>query len=665
MENFQLLMNYQSLFSSLSLTLLLQTASVLLLSSCSDQKLLQQNSSLISSQVEEQDNLSGIAKTIQDKAKQFTVRIDYPDGNGSGIIVAKNGETYYVLTAKHVVEQQEEYQIVTPDDQEHQVEPNKIKTLEGADLAVLQFQSGEMYQLATLAEYKREAEEDFDNQQKMSAESTKQLTDLSKATSLEELGKQASERQKQAEEDLKKSSASAKKLKEPQYLSPWLFLFGWQRFNNTPQLRLTAGRDLTSRLGSSLGKSKKVYFASQSFDDQARSQGYQLSYTNFSQGGMSGGPVLDTLGRVIGIHAAIENDRVGLEEIQLGLSFGIPTKTFLSFISQAGIKPEWLKVEKVRPQRITKADEQSVTKNLLDIESPGNDGTEADWLNYGNDLWRIKRYPEATAAFDNAIKIKPDFYQAYFGKGLVIQTQEIEKFLQKDSFGKDIASSASSLLEVPQSSSSEKELSPEASFDAEMQKFDAEHQEFEQDMNTANQKLEQSTKKSTQTITSFNQRSAKALPFFKKATEINPDFYPAWREIGKIKYLGMAQRGMGGVVQVNVKTRKVVPNPPLSPKDTLAAQEALEAFNKATDLNPSDTGLYELKAQVLGDLSRHQEAIEAYSEAIKIDPTTWLYYGRSISYCQLGDKQKAEADMDSAEKLGYQNAAKDLPVCGG
>lgn len=137
-------MNYRFLVSSLSLTLLLQTSSVFLLSSCSDQKPLQQNSSPTSSNpVEEQDNLSGIAKTIQDKAKQFTVRIDSPDGNGSGVIVAKNGETYYVLTAKHVVEQQEEYQIVTPDDKEHQVEPNNIKTLKGADLAVLKFQSGE------------------------------------------------------------------------------------------------------------------------------------------------------------------------------------------------------------------------------------------------------------------------------------------------------------------------------------------------------------------------------------------------------------------------------------------------------------------------------------------------------------------------------------------
>jgi multidrug efflux pump subunit AcrB len=177
-------MKYQSLFSSLSLTLLLQTSSVFLLSSCSVPSLLQQSSSNIPEKVKEQDNLTGIAKTIQDKAKQFTVRIDYPDGNGSGIIVAKNGETYYVLTAKHVVEQQEEYQIVTPDDQEHQVEPNNIKTLKGSDLAVLKFQSGEAYQLATLAEYKRETEEDMESDRKMQdemmGESNKQIADFNK-----------------------------------------------------------------------------------------------------------------------------------------------------------------------------------------------------------------------------------------------------------------------------------------------------------------------------------------------------------------------------------------------------------------------------------------------------------------------------------------------------
>jgi tetratricopeptide (TPR) repeat protein len=498
-----------------------------------------------------------------------------------------------------------------------------------------------MYQVATLAEYKREAEEDLDNDQKINTESTEQMIDMSKATSLEEWQKQASEFEESVKNSQKASgnpNKTLKKLKEPQFLSPWLFLFGWQRVNNTPQLRLTAGRDSTIRQYN--GGEDEAFFASQSFDSLARSQNYQLSYTNFSKGGMSGGPVMDTLGRVIGIHAAAEADRSGLEEIYLGFSFGIPTKTVLSSSNQTGIKPEWLKVEKVRPPRITKADEQSIAKNLLEIEPPGKDATEADWLNYGNELWRINRYREATAAFDEAIKRKPDFYQAYFGKALVIQKQEAERLL---------AQSFEGLL--PDFSSLE------ASFEESTQDLDT----LSQEINEQNKQTEQFSQKQTQALTSMSQRQAKALPFLKKATEINPDFYPAWREIGRIKYLGMTQKGT--IVRVNTETGKVIPNPPLSPKDTLAAKESLAAFNKATALNPSDNELYNRKGDLLQQLSRHQEAIDAYSEGIKINPTPMLYFMRSTSYCAIGDKQKAEADLKSAEKLGYQNAAKDVPVC--
>jgi tetratricopeptide (TPR) repeat protein len=608
-------MNYHSLFSTLSLALLLQVSSTFLLSSCSNQKPLQQNSSPTSSQVEEQDDLTGIAKTIQDKAKQFTVRIDYPDGNGSGVIVAKNGETYYVLTAKHVVEQQKEYQIVTPDEKEHQVEPNNIKTLKGADLAVLKFQSRETYQLATLAEYKKKIDEQMDNFQKITSKQQADLSKMTSATSLEELEKQTSE----IEEYQKRLRETPAKWSEQpqQYSAPWLFLFGWQRFNNTPQLRLTAGKNSTLPRENFFGESKnQVRFVSKSFDSLARSQSYQLSYTNYAQGGMSGGPVLDTLGRVVGIHAAAEGETSGLKEIYLGFSFGIPTKTVLSSISQAGIKPEWLKVEKVRPQIITKADEQSIAKNLLEVEPPGNDATEADWLNYGNDLGRIGRLQEAIVAFDEAIKRKPDFYQAYYGKGLLMQGQGAKQFLQQAKIGTDMSERAT------------------------MQKIKQDQQKF---------------------FSLSNQMMNKGLPYFKKATEINPDFYPAWREIGSIKDVQSSQQNMldRGAYFVSLS----VFNSPLSPKANLLAQEALAAYNKATALNPSDARLYSSKATVLQSLSRHQEAIEALSKAIEINPSASSYSSRSASYCTIGDKQKTEADLKSAEKLGYPNAEQNLPVC--
>jgi tetratricopeptide (TPR) repeat protein len=655
-------MNYHSLFSTLSLALLLQVSSTFLLSSCSDQKPLEQNSSLTSSQVETQENLTGISKTIQDKAKQFTVRIDYPDGNGSGVIVAKNGETYYVLTAKHVVEQDQEYKLVTPDEKEYKVDAGNIKTLEGADLAVLQFQSGQMYQVATLGEYERESEEfsnknqdDYEKAQKQILTETKRREAMSPEEFLRETKSPEEfleESQKEIQELAKQSQEQNKKMQELQYFNPWLFLFGWQRFNNTPQLRLTAGRDFTER-GRSIGGNKEediASFASQNFDSQARSQSYQLSYTNFSQGGMSGGPVMDTLGRVIGIHAAAEGETSGLEEIQLGFSLGVPTETVLSSISQAGIKPEWLKVEKARPPRITKADEQSITKNLLEIEPPGNNATEADWLNYGNDLWRIKRFQEASAAFDEAIKKKPDFYQAYYGKGLAISSQAGKYATKKASefFSQESSKMGESLVPSPPKI----QTSPGASYEKILQELDTSYQEI--DKQSAKQ-LEQQNKKQAQVFSSSNQEATKALPFYKKATEINPDFYPAWREIGRIKFGELnSQKALNKSEVIALNS-----NPTLSPRATLAAQEALAAYNKATALNPSDSQLYFSKGSVLQDLSRHQEAIDAFTQAIKIDPSTIFYFARIKSYCAIGDKQKAEADIKSVEKLGGIV----LPIC--
>ncbi|MFM6863891.1 MAG: hypothetical protein ACKPKG_25120, partial [Dolichospermum sp.] len=57
-------------------------------------------------------------------------------------------------------------------------------------------------------------------------------------------------------------------------------------------------------------------------------------------GGMSGGPVLDSQGRVIGIHgrtegeAAIDNNSNSKETIQLGNSLGIPMSTFLALATR-------------------------------------------------------------------------------------------------------------------------------------------------------------------------------------------------------------------------------------------------------------------------------------------------------------------------------------------
>ncbi len=90
--------------------------------------------------------LSG--KQINDIAREVTVLISGRGGHGSGVIIAKDDNSYYVLTAKHVVNERDNYQIVTSDREAY--ETDRVKRLPGVDLAIVQFVSRENYPTAEL-----------------------------------------------------------------------------------------------------------------------------------------------------------------------------------------------------------------------------------------------------------------------------------------------------------------------------------------------------------------------------------------------------------------------------------------------------------------------------------------------------------------------------------
>jgi tetratricopeptide (TPR) repeat protein len=84
-------------------------------------------------------------------AEKITVRID-GQAPGSGVLFARQGQTYYVLTAAHVVATADEYDIVTPDGQKYRLNYALVKTLAGVDLAIVQFNSSRTYDLAKLGD---------------------------------------------------------------------------------------------------------------------------------------------------------------------------------------------------------------------------------------------------------------------------------------------------------------------------------------------------------------------------------------------------------------------------------------------------------------------------------------------------------------------------------
>jgi len=84
-------------------------------------------------------------------AEKITVLIDSPEP-GSGVIIKKEGNTYTVLTANHVVKNQNfKYAIVTPNKQRYPLNYQTVKRLSNKiDLAVLQFTSSKSYEVAKL-----------------------------------------------------------------------------------------------------------------------------------------------------------------------------------------------------------------------------------------------------------------------------------------------------------------------------------------------------------------------------------------------------------------------------------------------------------------------------------------------------------------------------------
>jgi len=89
---------------------------------------------------------------VNDIAKPITVMIGGLDGKGSGVIVAKNGNTYTVLTANHVVKKAGYgiYELITHDGQKYQME--SARTLGKLDLALVKFTSSKNYPIAKIAD---------------------------------------------------------------------------------------------------------------------------------------------------------------------------------------------------------------------------------------------------------------------------------------------------------------------------------------------------------------------------------------------------------------------------------------------------------------------------------------------------------------------------------
>lgn len=85
--------------------------------------------------------------------------------------------------------------------------------------------------------------------------------------------------------------------------------------------------------------------------------------------------------------------------------------------------------------------------------------------------------------------------------------------------------------------------------------------------------------------------------------------------------------------------------------------EALNAFNKAAEINPASVWAHINRGWALNTVGEYYQALKVYDKAADIDPRNpYIYVNRGMSYNSIGDYQRALLDEDQAITLDANNS---------
>ncbi|MDB9543079.1 tetratricopeptide repeat protein [Microcystis aeruginosa CS-1036] len=508
----------------------------------------------------ENPTYTGYIAELETKAKGFTVRIDSSSqANGSGAIIAREGKSYTVLTADHVLCEKiaEEktcadytYTLNTSDGKTLPLDRKTIIRQEGVDLAIFTFESNENYPVAEIANY------------------------------------------------------------SPNRESP-VFVAGFPKIGDKRAGWLFSGGAVKSQEEGLLATRQSDFTITQSGASirvSSLSGGYDMVYTSITFGGMSGGPVLNAAGQVIGIHGRSEGVK---GKIQLGFSLGIPISSFIGLQEKFRVKLSSFVT--AQPQ-LTAQQQQQIDRTLVSVEVPETNASADIWIERGNQLWRLKKDDRSLQAFDRAIQLNnPEYtYLAWYGKARVYG----RKYKAREA----IEALDQALATLPA-----REKGSE--FHGEILNYQG---VFYEQMN----------------------QSEKAIAFFEQAIKIspqNPNYYNSLSSaLQNVKRYDRALAAINRAIEIAPRS-SWYSNRGNIYSDLKKWDLALADYNQALTLNPNNPRAYMARADVYEDRKEWDLALADYNRAIEIDANfAAAYISRGGFYQTRKQWDLALADFNKA-----------------
>jgi len=508
----------------------------------------------------ENPTYTGYIAQLETKAKGFTVRIDSSSqANGSGAIIAREGKSYTVLTADHVLCEKisEEktcadytYTLTTSDGKTLPLDRKTIIRQEGVDLAIFTFESNENYPVAEIANY------------------------------------------------------------SPNRESP-VFVAGFPKIGDKRAGWLFSGGAVKSQEEGLLATRQSDFTITQSGASirvSSLSGGYDMVYTSITFGGMSGGPVLNAAGQVIGIHGRSEGVK---GKIQLGFSLGIPINSFIGLQERFRVKLSSFVT--AQPQ-LTAQQQQEIDRTLVSVEVPETNASADIWIERGNQLWRLKKDERALQAFDRAIQLNnPEYtYLAWYGKARVYG----RKYKAREAL--EALDQALATLPAREKGSE---------FHGEILNYQG---VFYEQMN----------------------QSEKAIDSFEQAIKIspqNPNYYNSLSSaLQNVKRYDRALAAINRAIEIAPRS-SWYSNRGNTYKDIKKWDLALADYNQALTLNPNNSRAYIARADVYEERKEWDLALADYNRAIEIDANfAAAYISRGSFYTDRKQWDLALADFNKA-----------------